>query len=465
MDVDDRLRDLEIRLKTIEQRLVALEGPATTVEATGEGARPPLEDATPVFDLALVGKAVLILGGAFLLRAATESATFPKQVGVTLGLLYAVAWVVIAIRSKRVLIAATAAFIAYPIVWEATTRFGVLTAPMAAAILTIGSAALIIAARRYSMDWLAWIAAAGATFDALLLAYATQQLVPFMIELTLIGAVALMLSMRYVAWLLAIESDLFTILLIALTLIDDKRPATLISLLLLGTLWLVKPGIPAVSGALIGFGGAAAIVMQRNLPPATTAIAILTVAAIAYFFSFQRDETYDSIVAGIAALCGSLIVLAPAPRAIVWGLAAVVTAEIARRRSSTAFAIQSTVWGGAAAVSSLPVAAPFCFGAFVRRRSIVLLAIAAGGAAAFAIQTTSQPLLRTIILAIAALALGFAGRQWQIREASQLAIVALVVTGAQIAMQGFSAAMMFIALAVYGGAMLAIARLRRVVVT
>jgi hypothetical protein len=471
MDVDEKFQALDLRLRNIEARLSRLEQPSPSARSEAETKLPAaIEGPAPLIDLALAGKSILILGGAFLLRAATESATLPKAIGVTLGLLYAAAWIVVAVFSARagrrtasVFGAAAASAIAYPIVWEATTRFGVLTAQSAAAILVVFSVALIVAGRFHSMQWLAWIAAIGATVDALLLAYATKEVAPFLIALTLIGGAALIVSMKFVAWLLAIESDLFAILLIALTLLDDKKPATVTWLLLFALVWLVKPGIHAVSGALVGFGGAAVILLQRGAPTTTIAIAELIAAAALYVLAFRRDETYDSIAASIAALSGTLLILPLQFCAIAWGIAAIATAEIARRRSSVVFTVQSVVWGVVAAAGSIVVAAPFCFIAFLRKRNLVLLAIAAGGAT-FAITRDLTPLLRTVVLAVASFALAICGYKWRVREASQLAIAGLIVTGVQVVAEIFrngTAVMMFVALAVYGGAMLGIARLRK----
>jgi hypothetical protein len=72
-------------------------------------------------------------------------------------------------------------------------------------------------------------------------------------------------------------------------------------------------------------------------------------------------------------------------------------------------------------------------------------------------------LVNTAVLAAASVALTWAGRLWQVREASQLAIVLLVLTGAKVVAQDLrtgTAAMMFITLAIYGSAMLAIAKIR-----
>jgi hypothetical protein len=100
-----------------------------------------------------------------------------------------------------------------------------------------------------------------------------------------------------------------------------------------------------------------------------------------------------------------------------------------------------------------------------------LLAIPTCAAAVVAIHLAtmivsgSAAVARTIILAAAAVALTFVARRWKIAEAWQLAVVTLVLTGVQLIAQELRSgapAMMFVALAIYGGAMLAIARLRSV---
>jgi hypothetical protein len=460
--IDHRLREIEGRLSRLEHQAASTPQslPAAPDENGKVGER---------FDLALAGQSILILGGAFLLRAATESATLPKHAGVAIGLAYASAWLVLtATRRVNAFYAPAAAIVAYPIVWEATTRFHVMSASVAAMIVAAFSIALIVVGRTLSMEWLAWIAAGGATLDTLLLAWATKDLTPFLLELTAIGVAAMLLSMNWVAWMLAIESGLFALLLIATTLLDDKPPRIMAVLIVFAVAWLVKPGVQAIAGALIGFGGATAIVMLRGVPATSVAIAELIIAAVLYALAFRRDETYDSIAGGIAALGGAILLLSPAGRAIAFGLAAIGAAEIARRRASAPFAAQSAIWGVLAPIggaASMGIAAALCFVAFLRKRNIVLLAVAAGGATALIAMHDGVPaLLRSAILAGIALALAVAGRQWRIREASQLAIVALIIAGLQVVIEVLragNAATMFIALAMYGGAMLGIARLRK----
>ena len=465
MDVDQRLDGIARRLQQIEERLSRLESaPEPGAAPEGQSAcvspEPVASEGTPF--LALAGKSILILGGAFLLRAATESTALPRHIGVVLGLLYAVAWIVAAALAARagrrpaaVFHSAVAAMVAYPIVWEATTRFGVLSAGMAALLLVCFSIALILVAHLHGLQLPAWIAAAGATADALLLAYATKELIPFVLELTFVGVIALILSMTYVGWLLAIESDLFALVLIIVTLVDPSkanRSAVVTSLLVFVLAWMTA----------------------RHCSAQVAAASLIGIAA------------------------SSALVLSPSATTILWGCAAVVTAEIARRVPSPAFALQSVVWGTLAAISGglfsfaaamlvengepvgIPVpaliATAFCLVAFLRLdfARLPLLAIATCGLAAIMIHAAAaavgsgaagvHALMRTVVLAATAVVLASIGRRWNMREAWQLAAVLLVATGVKLVAQELrigTAAILFMAFAVYGGAMLAIARLRR----
>jgi hypothetical protein len=466
MDADQRLEGIDQRLQQIEARLSRLEGtPATeaALEPRSAAVQPQSDSSEGTPFLALAGKAILILGGAFLLRAATETAALPPQTGIALGLLYAMAWIVAAYLAARagrrpaaVFHSAVAAMVAYPIVWEATTRFGVLSARTAALLLVCFSLALILVAHLHGLQFPAWIAATGATLDALLLAYATRDLIPFVLEMMLIGVVALIFSMSYVGWMLAIESDLFAVFLTVVTLFDqsrDSRSIVVASLLVFAVGWMTvisKASVQVAAASLIGIAAA------------------------------------------------SFLVLSPSATTLLCGFSAVVAAEIARRLRSSAFAVQSVTWGILAATGgglflftaailvehqepvALPVpaliAAALCLVAFMRLDFVRLpmLAIATCGGAAIVLHAAStamgggsegtHALVRTIVLAATAVALAAIGRMWNTPEATQLAVALLVLTGLQIVAQELragTAANIFMALAVYGGAMLAMARLRK----
>jgi hypothetical protein len=444
MDVTQRLDAIDERLRVIEEHLALAQVPAPEPLRVSA---PPRENI-----LSLTGRAILVLGGAFLLRAATESTTLKPQIGIALGLVYAVAWIAAAafaarkeLRTAAVFHSAVAAIIGYPIIGEAVTRFHVLGAVGAAIVIALFSIGMLIVARAYALHLPAWIATAGATIVALVLAYATRAPIPFALELTFVGVVAFLLSLNYVGWLLAIESDLFALFLVVAALLDESkenRAGLVITLLVFAVAWM-------------------AMTMRAN---AQTAVATLI---------------------GIGA--ASALVLPASTMTILWAVTAIISAELARRKAWPAFAVQSAIWGVAAAIAgglfqftaaviagektSIPIlamiAAASCLIAFARLdfARLPLLAIPACAAAAVAIHLVNSgaAFVRTIILAAAAVALAFIARRWKIAEAWQLAVVTLVLTGVQVIAQELRSgapAMMFVALAIYGGAMLAIARLR-----
>jgi hypothetical protein len=174
-DTSDRLRQIEAAIAAIERRLAALEGshapepPATEVRAAGSVSRwAPGEIAS------LLGRGFLVLGGAYFLRALTQSGRLAAGAGVALGLTYALVWLVAADRSgpsKRMSAAFhgdTSVLLALPIVWEAVTRFGLFSAPVAALTLgAIAALALVVASRRHLPP-----IAAAATFGTIAVALA-----------------------------------------------------------------------------------------------------------------------------------------------------------------------------------------------------------------------------------------------------------------------------------------------------
>jgi hypothetical protein len=135
--------------------------------------------------LPIVGRALLGLAGAYLLRALVESETLPTGLGIGAGIAYALLWLGWAARSpaterlKTALGSLTAVLVLSPLLWEATARFHVMRPSTAAAIL------LVFAVFGMAISWrksqlivstFATLAALG-TAGALLLA--THDVLPF----------------------------------------------------------------------------------------------------------------------------------------------------------------------------------------------------------------------------------------------------------------------------------------------
>ena len=90
-----------------------------------------------------MGRALLGLAGAYLLRALTESGTLPAKVGIAIGIAYALFWLGWAARSPRhgavktAIDSLTAVLVLSPLLWEATTRFHLVGTWTAAAVLLV----------------------------------------------------------------------------------------------------------------------------------------------------------------------------------------------------------------------------------------------------------------------------------------------------------------------------------------
>ena len=113
---------------------------AAVAEIAAAAPRPAPAAAGPSL-ATLVGRTCIVLGGAFLLRALTQGSwnsgeSGVGELGVGVGIAYAAIWLVLAHRAGkagRVHDASAhgmaTAIIAFPLIWEATTRFQVLPPP------------------------------------------------------------------------------------------------------------------------------------------------------------------------------------------------------------------------------------------------------------------------------------------------------------------------------------------------
>lgn len=140
-----RLERIESRLEEVERRL-GLAGetaPAAARGAAAEAELPaePLAEAGSIAGLA--GRSLLGLAAAYLLRALTESGRLTPALGVALGLIYALAWLVWAARTPAtealtvLARALTSALILGPLLWEAHLRFQATTSWQTAGLLAI----------------------------------------------------------------------------------------------------------------------------------------------------------------------------------------------------------------------------------------------------------------------------------------------------------------------------------------
>jgi hypothetical protein len=233
MDDLDAFARLSDRIAELERRVFVLEHPSETAgmaspQPAAPATSPPSTEALALTQdggiFPVLGKAMLGIAGAYVLRAIAESGSFPKLAVVILALAYAGMWLVGAARVPHAarfastVYAGTAALILAPMLWELTLRFAVLPTAATAAVL------VAFVATAYSLSWkrrlvsVVWVASGTAVLTTLALLIATRDLVPFVSALLLIGLASEVASCRN-RWLalrplVAMAADLATCVLL-----------------------------------------------------------------------------------------------------------------------------------------------------------------------------------------------------------------------------------------------------------
>src|SRR5208337_1698474 len=190
------LEHLSERVQELERRVSALEGLAagssfprlTGTEIQEPRVRVPgralsLVDASGGA-VPILGKAVLGIAGAYLLRAIAETGTIPKLPVLLVAIVYAALWMVWAARMHvtsrfaSVTYALTSALILSPLLWESTVRFQVLSPAFAAGVLVAFVVLALALAWQQNMQAIPWIAVLAAVGTCLALIIGTHELVP-----------------------------------------------------------------------------------------------------------------------------------------------------------------------------------------------------------------------------------------------------------------------------------------------
>lgn len=198
----DRLED---RLDALERRVYALEHPAEVVSpvaAMRPGApassedTPELSDSTAEGTFSVLGKAMLGIAGAYLLRAVADSNVLPSVAVAAVAIGYALAWLVWASRAKTgdwltgTVYSCTSALILAPMLWELMLRFNVLTAPVAAAVVAGFVVAASVLAWKRELSHVLWVANVAAAAISLALLIASHDMIPFIFTLLLMVMVS-----------------------------------------------------------------------------------------------------------------------------------------------------------------------------------------------------------------------------------------------------------------------------------
>jgi hypothetical protein len=226
---------LGIRLETLENRVFILEHPSEACAALPASAPDLVPQVTGQLTetssftqagatFPVLGKAMLGMAGAYVLRAVAESGSFPKLAVVALAIAYAGMWLIWAVRVPArewfasTTYASTSALILAPMLWELTTRFKVLSPSAAAGVL----AAFVVAS--YAVAWkrnlvsVVWVANLTTAIAAIALLIGTHDIAPLLSVLLLMALLSELAATRNrwlsVRPLVAVAADIGVLALI-----------------------------------------------------------------------------------------------------------------------------------------------------------------------------------------------------------------------------------------------------------
>lgn len=258
-DLPDLINRLASRVETLERRVYVLEHPSqlpSLPHSPELSPAPVVQISEPLPStqagsmFSVVGKALLGIAGAYLLRAVAESSSFPKPAVAAIAIAYAIMWLVWAARVKAeewlasITYACTSALILAPMLWELTLRFNVLPASVTALVLCGFVMVASALAWKRNLASVFWVANITAAFAALALAVASHQLAAFVASLLFMAIVCELEAVCDHAMgarsLVAAAADLGVL---ALIFIYSSPQSTRVDYPIFGMATLLTPGI------------------------------------------------------------------------------------------------------------------------------------------------------------------------------------------------------------------------------
>ncbi len=439
------------------------------------------------------------MGGAYLLRAATDLQVVPRTVGIAVGLAYAVSWIVIGNRRTAMFNTAIGALIFFPIVWEATVRFHVFGLPLAIGLVMAGAALLLVVAARRNLQIVAWMASAGVIASATGLAFETRTIAAPLVSVALVGAATWWLAerqrWRIVAWPTAIETDLLGVAGFALVLLQVVRDdvATIIAALLVAfaAYMAVARRSLVQSAAITVINLVCAFILAQRFPVAGALLPLLAVAGALVLYRTMSPTALLMMLIGTGFL---------GQPGITWGVLAVATAILALRvpqlvYHSAVYAVAAAAGAGLLTSSArvfvglgpgenpITLTRAITFAAIAAATAIALRSqeqvarmilianatilaigvIAYGGAELVGGEAARAAAVRTIVVGLTAAVLAWLARRPNLANLGILVYPLLIAGGVKMIIEDFRSGRpttLFVTLAVYGAVLVIVARLR-----
>lgn len=199
-DSPESLEMLSSRVDALERRVHALEHPgeaktASTKASVTQPSRLAAEDASHLeagYFFPTLGRALLGIAGAYVLRAIAEANIAPKPFVAAFAILYAFGWLIWASRSSRAMgmvqlvYAGTSALILLPMLWEVTLHFQVFAPGVTAAVLASFAVLGSVLEIRSTGSRIAWVTYCAVAVSAIALGVATHHVLPFVYLLLIV---------------------------------------------------------------------------------------------------------------------------------------------------------------------------------------------------------------------------------------------------------------------------------------
>jgi hypothetical protein len=390
--MDSRIAELESRLAAVERRLARLEGRAADAEpdvdesdfssAIGEGF---VGNATT-----LIGRVLLIFGGAYLLRAITDFQVVPTAVGISMGAAYAMFWLFMAYRrGEQIEQRASALFyggasllLVLPLLVEASGRFELLSGTQGVLSLAVVCALALAISVIRDLRILAWITTAGGVVTAFVLLRVTHSAEPAAAFLVIFGVAVLWACYRRQwrgpKWLAALGAAA-GVLAAAMLSTNDQWSVEPLSAVWLASLMLGAYGVSYASrthiqnhdvaafepvqsllAVMVSVVSAGVSVRAGQLSLASIGLPTLLMSAVTYALAFTprtreergRNFFFYSTLGLVLLVIGSALLVSPAIAAAAWSVLAIAMAWFSGRYERVALSLQCTFLLVAAGVSS-----------------------------------------------------------------------------------------------------------------
>lgn len=389
--MERRIAELEARLEAVEARLNRLDGRAPATETVAEiDSEPTIGGGFLSNASTLIGRVLLIFGGAFLLRAITDSEVLPTALGISIGAAYALFWLFMAYResaaeenhASALFYGGASVLLLLPLLVEAAGKFQLLSGTQALVSLALfGGVGLWVAALR-NLRLLGWLVTAGGVLTAFVLLKTTRSTTAASSVLILLGIATLWASyLRHwkgPRWLAAAGANVGVLTLVLLGNSDQWDVAPRTALYLGGIMlcaYFVSFAVhshvrkdhvgffePIQSLLAIAVTAIAAVFAARAGAIAIAPVGLLTLlfAAAAYALAFTpatrtergRNFFFYSSLGLMLLVLGSAVILSPTVAAGAWSLLAIAMAWFSGRYGRVALSLQCTFLLLAAGVGS-----------------------------------------------------------------------------------------------------------------